>query len=379
MRENKKIWLKPVIYIYLIIMTALVSYFASNLWDRQLWPNEKFTVVIISIVSFIILLTVLSIKLNDIFKVFVIYHGAVIFTVLFMLLSYEYRPLMVIFMIITYFAGFDAGLTSCISISVAVSFLYGAEQEYLYGTLIIGTVSCFVAYYVKDKVKFIASTVVFILVSFFVNSIFQYYNRDVFDYGFGLLALAATVISMILFINVYLFTRPGSAEKYIKEDSDFIKEMKEASLPLYYHSIEVAELASAGAAVISCDKRLVYAGGILHDIGKMTKSADYVKSGLITANSYGMPREIKAIIVEHGGKYRIPASKESALIMLADSVISSMEYLKSSEKEVSEKKVIDNVFRIRQNSGTLNKSGLNVKELCDIKSAFYEFYHISLK
>lgn len=376
MKENKKIWLNPVIYLYLVFMTVVVTYFASNLWGRELWPNEKFTVVTVSSVSFIIMLVSFAIRYNDVFKVLIMYHAAVISAVLFMFISYEYRPVMAIYMIITLLAGLDTGLTSVIGISVAVSFMYGAEPQYLYGTLIIGGISCFVAHYVKSRLKFIISTIIFVFVSFFINGIFQYYNTDIFDYKFAFLSLSSVAVSMIIFINVYLLIRPKSIEQYIKEDSDIIKDMKEASLTLYYHSAEVAELAAAGAENIECNKRLVFGGGILHDIGKIEDSPDYVKAGLVTANEYGMPREIKSIIVEHGAKHRIPSSKESAIVMLADSVISSIEYLKSSNKEVSEKKIIDNVFQVRLSSGGLNNSKLTVAELEKIKSSFYEFYHI---
>lgn len=374
MVKNKELAIKCGLYFYLVLMTIVVSYFSSKVWNIQLWPNERFTVVVISSMSFLILLLGLSIKLKKIQHIFIIYHVSVVLTVILMLVSYEYRPIMAIFMLITLFAGLDTGIISVVSISVAVSFLFSAEQEYLYGTIIIGAVSCLVAYFVKDKIKFIISIIVFLFVTFFINGIFQYYNTEIFDYEFALLSLSSSIISIIVLFNVYLLIKPKSVEPYIKEDAETIKSIREKSLTLFYHSTEVAELSLAGAKAIKCDERLTFGGGLLHDLGKVEGNSDYIKSGLKLANYYGIPKEIKAIMVEHNAKNRIPCSKESAIVMLADTVISSIEYLKASNKEISEKKIIENVFDARLNSNTLDNSDLSLKEYIMIKKAFLDFY-----
>ena len=376
MKINKKILINAGLYLYMVIMTFVVAYFSSKIWRDELWPNERFTAVVVSAAAFIILLMALSRKIKDMVRLLIYYHGIVILTVLMMLIPYEFRPMMAVFMIMTLMAGIDTGLICALSVSVAVSFLYGAEQEFLYGTLIIGAFSCFVADVIKNKIKFIISSIILFFVAFFINGVFQYYNTDIFDYGFAGISLVSIAISLIIFINVYAFIKPKSVEPYIREDSEPVRDIKEKSLSLYYHSEEVAELAKAGAEKIECNERLAYAGGLLHDIGKTKHGEDSVKTGLIIANKYGMPREIKAIMVEYDAKHRLPSSKEASLVMLADSVISSIEYLKASNREVSEKKIIDNVFNVRLSTGALDKSGLSVGELSRVKSAFENYFNI---
>ncbi len=374
MKENNKIWLKPLIYLYLTAVTIFVSYMASKLWGSELWPNERYTMVIISSVSFVAILMIFAVKIKNIFETLVIYQATIICALLLMMVSYEYRPVMAIFMIITYIVGLDAGLMSVLGISISASFLYGAEPEYLYGTLIIGVFSCVAAYFVNSKLKFAISTVVYAAIDFFVNGIFQYYNTDKFDYKFAALSLASVVISVIIFINVYMLLRPKSVEPFIKDNSDVIKDMKDASLPLYYHSVEVAELAGYAASIIGCNRRLAYAGGMFHEIGKMEDEKDYIKEGLVLANDYGMPKEIKSIIIECDGKRRKPSSKEAAIVMLSDSVIKSIEFIKSAGKEIAESKIINNVFEIRLNEGMLDNSGFTIKELAKVKDAFCRYY-----
>lgn len=376
MIKNKKVLINTALYVYMVVMTLIVAYFSSKIWRKELWANERFTVVVVSASAFVILLMAMSIKIKDMVSLLIYYHGIVILTVLMMLIPYEFRPMMAVFMIMTLMSGIDTGLICALSVSVAVSFLYGAEQEFLYGTLIIGAFSCFVADAVKDKIKFIISTIVLFFIAFFINGVFQYYNTDVFDYGFAGISLVSVAITLIIFINVYAFVKPKSVEPYIRESSEPVRDIKEKSISLYYHSQEVAELAKAGGEKIQCNARLAYAGGLLHDIGKTKDGDDNIKTGLIIANKYGMPREIKAIMVEYDGKHRPPSSKEAALVMLADSVISSIEYLKASGKDVSEKKIIDNVFNVRLSTGILDKSGLSVGELSKIKSEFEKYFNV---
>ena len=60
-------------------------------------------------------------------------------------------------------------------------------------------------------------------------------------------------------------------------------DMKEKSISLYYHSIEVGNLAKAAAAAVKADIPLACAGGYLHDIGKLHNAKD-VKESLKAAN-----------------------------------------------------------------------------------------------
>ena len=217
MIKNKKILINTALYVYMAVMTFVVAYFSSKIWRKELWANERFTVVVVSASAFIILLMAMSIKIKNMVNLLIYYHGIVILTVLMMLIPYEFRPMMAVFMIMTLMSGIDTGLICALCVSVAVSFLYGAEQEFLYGTLIIGAFSCFVADAVRDKIKFIISSIILFFVAFFINGIFQYYNTDTFDYGFAGISLVSIAIALILFINVYAFIKPKSVEPYIRE------------------------------------------------------------------------------------------------------------------------------------------------------------------
>ncbi len=367
-------FIKPVVYLYLAIMTVIVCGFSSNSLIEMLWENERFVIVVISSICLLMILLQFIVEGTSLIKTFVLQHIVVIGMALLLLLPYEYRPLSVIAMILTILASEKIGLVCAISMSIATSFLIMSEPEYLYGVAIIMVMGCIAANLMyKGGIMGIISPIIYVFLVFFINGIFQYYLEEEFDYSFAFKSLIGTVLSLIITVVVILYKKPVNFRKYTSDHSELVLKMKDESLSLYYHSLEVAEISKEAAQIIKCNKRLAFAGGMIHDIGKM-RGKDYIKEGLKLANEYHMSRALKAIIVEHSTKYRNPKSKESAIIMLADSVVASIEHLKREDKEVDESKIIENVFRIRIMSGALDECSFTISEFAMIKQAFLSHY-----
>ena len=112
------------------------------------------------------------------------------------------------------------------------------------------------------------------------------------------------------------------------------------------------------------------AGGLYHEIGKL-KGRNYIEEGLLIAEDYAFPEELKAIIREHNIKYDKPRSVEAAIVMLSDSVVSTIEYIeRTEEKKHSTNKIIDNIFQMRMDKGTFDGVNLTLKDFKLLK----EFY-----
>jgi putative nucleotidyltransferase with HDIG domain len=194
------------------------------------------------------------------------------------------------------------------------------------------------------------------------------------------------------------------------------------------HSIEVGNLAEAAAKAKGANSLLTRVGCYYHDIGKMVKSeyfvenqnpgnnkhdslspsmsaivlGSHVKEGLNLAKEYGLPSAIRAFIPEHHGTSRMeyflhkakelnpdieideesyrypgpkPQSKETAIVMLADSIEAASRTLK--EPSASRiKALIDEITRNKMADGQLDDSKLTLNEITHIKEAF-AFYLMS--
>ncbi|OUL26541.1 phosphohydrolase [Nostoc sp. RF31YmG] len=207
----------------------------------------------------------------------------------------------------------------------------------------------------------------------------------------------------------------------------------------FQHTLFVATLAEAAAKQLGCDVELVRAGTLYHDIGKMHdplgfienqmggpnkhdteindpwKSAEIIKKhvneGLVMAREHLLPTAIQAFIPEHQGTMLIayfhhqaqqmakedpslkvddadfrydgpiPQSRETAIVMLADSCEAALRTLqasaKSSHKDATAEQaltMVNNILRARWQDDQLIDSGLTRDEVSKIAQIFVEVW-----
>jgi putative nucleotidyltransferase with HDIG domain len=190
----------------------------------------------------------------------------------------------------------------------------------------------------------------------------------------------------------------------------------------YAHSINVANVAEAAAHGIGANSLLVRVGSYYHDIGKVEKPQyfvenqprgrnphdklkpgtsanivrEHVEYGLKLGQESRLPDQVRAFIAEHHGDARIsffwerakeldpdgehsqkdfrypgpkPLSKETAIVMLADSVESAARVLQDPTYESIEE-LVDRIVRSKMDERQLDDSPLTLQELTVIKQQF---------
>ncbi|MBN3989643.1 MAG: HD family phosphohydrolase [Nostoc sp. NMS2] len=214
----------------------------------------------------------------------------------------------------------------------------------------------------------------------------------------------------------------------------------------FQHTLFVATLAEAAAKELGCNVELVRAGTLYHDIGKMHdplgfienqmggpnkhdteikdpwKSAEIIKKhvteGLVMARKHLLPTAIQAFIPEHQGTMLIayfhhqaqqmaqedpsltvddtdfrydgpiPQSRETGIVMLADSCEAALRSLQASTsaKRVGEKRsfkdvsteqaltMLNNILRAKWQDNQLVDSGLKREEMSQIAQIFVDVW-----
>ncbi|MEH2242437.1 HD family phosphohydrolase [Nostoc sp.] len=214
----------------------------------------------------------------------------------------------------------------------------------------------------------------------------------------------------------------------------------------FQHTLFVATLAEAAAKELGCNVELVRAGTLYHDIGKMHdplgfienqmggpnkhdteikdpwKSAEIIKKhvtqGLVMARKHLLPTAIQAFIPEHQGTMLIayfhhqaqqmaqsdpsltvddadfrydgpiPQSRETGIVMLADSCEAALRSLQASAsaKHVGEKRslkdvsseqalaMLNNILRAKWQDNQLVDSGLTREEMSKIAQIFVDVW-----
>ncbi len=192
----------------------------------------------------------------------------------------------------------------------------------------------------------------------------------------------------------------------------------------YHHSLIVANLAEAAAYDIGANLHTARAGGYYHDIGKLKYPqyfaenlagenphdhmdpfnsvqliVSHVAYGLTLASEFRLPQFIRDIIAEHHGTsliqffyvkakdskpgeevnekdfrypYTIPQTRESACVMLADTVEAAVRSMIPHVKSVAEvENKINSLIRYKLNDGQLADSQLSIKDVAIIEQSFF--------
>ncbi|BFM40880.1 hypothetical protein OLK001_28060 [Synechocystis sp. LKSZ1] len=205
----------------------------------------------------------------------------------------------------------------------------------------------------------------------------------------------------------------------------------------FQHTLFVACLAESAARELRCNVELVRAGTLYHDIGKMHDPLGFIENqmggpnkhdlianpqqstqiikahvseGLEMARKYGLPKVVRDFIPEHQGTMLIsyfyhqakekaalqgaeaeaileadfrydgpiPQSRETGIVMLADSSEAALRSLKDANPEVA-LAMVNRIFKARWRDNQLQNSGLKYEELPIIAEVFVrvwqQFHH----
>ncbi len=169
-----------------------------------------------------------------------------------------------------------------------------------------------------------------------------------------------------------------SCELLVNLDNSLLQKLKNQNEAVYEHSLLIGDISGRAAEQIGAEEMLARAGGYYHEIGKLN-GKDYILEGLIIAEEHSFPRELTSIIRQHNIKHEKPTSIEAAIVMLTDTVVATIEYIrKTDDKKYTVEKIIDNIFQMRMDKGTFDESGISVKDYKTLKEFYLQEFQGSL-
>lgn len=193
----------------------------------------------------------------------------------------------------------------------------------------------------------------------------------------------ASVFALYLFVCVYLFYRRKkggkteedlnsqqhlhkSLSEILEADFGLFLRLQEYSGQLFVHSMRISSVSAQAARHMNGNVQLAQAGGLYHEIGRITGEKDYVEAGVRLAEENDFPEDLLAVLRQHSGSGKEkPQSLEAAVVMFSDSIISTSDYLERNGKRaaISDEKLVDSIFQKRISQGLLSESKLSEEEL----------------
>ncbi len=251
---------------------------------------------------------------------------------------------------------------------------------------------------------------------------------------FALSGLAWSIVALGLspyLEKIFDLVTPIRLAELANPNRPLLKRLATEAPGTFQHTLLVATLAEAAAKQLKCDVELVRAGTLYHDIGKMHdpqgfienqmgepnkheteiqdpwKSAQIIKKhvteGLVMARKHSLPSAIQSFIPEHQGNMLIayfhhqaqkmaqenpylevkevdfrydgpiPQSRETGIVMLADSCEAALRSLKDATPEQA-LIMVNNILRARWQDNQLVDSGLSRQDLSRIAEIFVEVW-----
>lgn len=255
----------------------------------------------------------------------------------------------------------------------------------------------------------------------------------------GLIGMGWSVIALGVspyLENLFDLVTPIRLAELANPNRPLLKRLAQEAPGTFQHTLFVATLAEAGARALGGNVELVRTGTLYHDIGKMHdaqafienqmqgvniheqlndpwQSADiiikHVTEGLVMARRCRLPKAVRAFIPEHQGtmtvayfyhqaqeiaandperetvneadfRYAgpIPQSRETGIVMLADSCEAALRSLKDATPDVA-KQTVNKIFKARWQDEQLVASQLtreNLDTLVDIfVDVWMQFHH----
>ena len=150
-------------------------------------------------------------------------------------------------------------------------------------------------------------------------------------------------------------------------------ELKEFSKDEYYHAIHTAYLCDRIAKRLHLNDEAAKAAGYYHKIG-LLKGQNSWENVQTVMEEFQFPEAVPAILKEYLDKNERIISKETVVLLFSDTVISSIHYLfsKDASAQLDYEKLIQAVFKKKEESGLIKYSNISMGELEEMKKILTE-------
>lgn len=233
--------------------------------------------------------------------------------------------------------------------------------------------------------------------------------------------LSLTYVFIFVIERVFGFTSTVTLVELSDINNPLLRRLSEEAPGTFQHSMQVSTLAADAARAIGADTQLVRTGALYHDIGKLSspifftenqhgvnphngldpetsarKIISHVTEGVAMAQKAKLPAVIKDFILEHHGKgvtryfyntvvnanpgkkidpapYTYPGpnprSRETAILMMADSVEAASRSLKEyTTQSISD--LVDKIIDTQVADGMFRQSPISFADIEEIKDVF---------
>ncbi len=409
---------------FILVFAALfvIFLFLYNL-RREILDDSLKTLFILMLVILLVFIASITVRLNQV-SIYVIP-----FAILPIILRtfYDERLALFIHFIITILIGFFAP----------------NSFEFVFLTFIAGIIAVFslTNFYRRSRIVYTAMLIFLTYAFVYLGiSIVQEGNVKAIDYNnfawFGLNSFLVLLSFPLIFVfeKIFGFLSDATLMELADTNQPLLRELAERAPGTFQHSLQVANLAEDAIFSIGGNPLLVRTGALYHDIGKMKNPIyyienqtsdinphdklsfeestkviiDHVEKGVEIAKKHNLPQPVIDFIRTHHGTSTVqyfyrsyirkypeeevdirkfsyhgpkPFSKETAVLMMADSVEAASRSLKNISTQSLEQ-LVDGIISSQLIEEQFNNADITFKDITTIKEVFRKrlknIYHVRI-
>ena len=349
-------------------------------------------------------------------------------------------PVVMLTMVMVTFFSSALAFTVQVFTVLLISMAVPNPFQYIFMQLVASMIVIFILAHHRSRRHYFISSLLLFVVYFAVYLAFAFLSSSVIDWStVGMLALNAlfTMLSLpliFLFEKMFSMTTSLTLMELNNTNTPLLRQLAQTAPGTFQHSIQVANLCDEVLYAIGGDSLLARTGALYHDIGKMknpmyftenqhggynshndisnVESAQiiisHVLDGIEMAKKARIPEQIIEFIRTHHGTRRteyfyimekrqhpdeevdpadftyhgpIPFSRETAVLMICDSVEAASRSLKEpDENNISNR--VDNIIQKQMDDGQFMNVDLTLRDFTTIKKVLKKklmsIYHVRI-
>lgn len=311
-----------------------------------------------------------------------VYYIGLLFAVTFPALPTSGWPCMVIFTALAFFSNMVCGMSAGSVLLMITLFLtpnLGMEVFILYFMSGVVAIALFQNLDESFKVGIpILLSLSFLLVCETANIVLflnEKLNTDMFVIPVINIVISAIMLIILLKVYSFLVIHKYRDKYQVINDQEYplMIELKEKFREDYYHAIHTAYLSDRIAKKLNLNEPVTKAASYYLKIGKLKGENNWENVKEICLENK-FPPEVMEVLHECLDSDTKRIQKETAVVLFADSVIASIQYVFSKDKEakVDYPQLIDKIFRKKIESGLFTYNLITYSELQTMRKIFVE-------
>ena len=277
-------------YTVLVALVLMMLFLFLKKYRPEIYYNNVKVTFIFFNILLMVFVTTLVVKYNEVY-VFVV-------------------PLCILPLILKTFFDARLGLFVHVLTVLILGFVVPNSFEYIFLQIIAGIVTILTVSELYKRANLFISvgqiTLIYII-GYFAFHIIHEGNLDNvrwFTFGFFLLNGMITLFAqplIYIYEKIFGMVSDVSLLELSDTNSKLLKELSNKAPGTFHHSLQVANLAEAAAHEIGANAMLVRVGALYHDIGKMNHPTYFTENQITNANPHDdlPPKESARIIVDH--------------------------------------------------------------------------------